>query len=119
MPFIASRGDGGIEGRHINHTHAVTAAVAIGHFNDLGFYRRVVELDFIAHNFHDLAGGTVGFGADGELDHGAFGAADFLDDFFQFHVHDIHGRGIALGHRQDAILLIQFMAFRRRAAGDE
>ena len=47
-----------------------------------------------------------------------FGAANELDDFAEFHVHDVHGRLAALGDGDDAVLFIELFAFVRRAAAE-
>ena len=103
----------------VNDADPVGATVAVGHFDQFGPGFLVFEFDFVADQGHDAARGAVVRRADGQTNLGALWAADQLDDLAEFHVHDIHGRFVALGDGDDAVFFIQLFAFVRRAAGNE
>ena len=81
----------------------------------------ILELDLVAGDFDDGAfGGIVRItGNDLQANRGVFLAANFFDDFVEFHVDDILEVLITLSDADDAVADFESSILVGRAAGDE
>ncbi len=107
----------GIEGRQVNHAQPEVSAPGVRPFDDLGFGRGFSQRDFIPDHAHDVArGGIRSLGNDGEAHFGALGPANKLHGFGQAHVHDVHGRLVALRNGDNPVIDLDEFALDRRPA---
>ncbi len=93
--------------------------MAIRPFDEPGLGFLIFEFDFIADQGQHAAGGAICHRTDRQLHLGSFGTANEMDDFFQFHVHDIHRRLVALCDGDNIVAFLELFAFFRRTARND
>ena len=110
-----------VKGGQGNPTDAGDFTVRAFDIEQLGLGFLILELDFVARDLDDGAiGGIVRItGNDLQANRGVFLAANFFDDFVEFHVDDILEVLISLGDADDAVTDFEASILVGGAAGDE